>query len=402
MDLTLSEIRRLSLAQQGLLGRNKFGKGINAVESVINRLHYVQIDTISVVERAHHQVLRSRIANYDPSMLATLLQEQRRIFEYWFHAAAFLPMQDYRYSLLTMQGYASKKSIDKKLRAEIIQRISTEGPLQSRDFVAPEGHKSSGWWSWKPAKVALETLFLSGELMVSERRGFQKVYDLAENVLPSHIETSIPSESERGHYYVQRMLSALGPAQAKDIGYPRATVKRFSRVDIQIAISKALQELVEAGEVVLMPLNGKDYYCLSTLLTAVPKRIGTKSVIFLSPFDNVLINRRRLLEVFGFDYQLECYVPAAKRKYGYFCLPILFGDQFIGRMDCKAERSRKRLLIKNVWLEQNIALTDELLAAFLSGMRAYMADLGCASVQLTNCNSSKLMKFLNQQSKRWQ
>ncbi len=143
------------------------------------------------------------------------------MFEYWFHAAAYLPVDDYRYYLPIMKGYRETRDIDNKFRKMITARILGEGLLMSKDFEAPPGHKSSGWWDWKPAKRAMESLFFAGELMIRERKEFQKVYDLAENVLPAHIEQSLPTAQERGDYYVRRMLTALGIAKARDIGYAR-------------------------------------------------------------------------------------------------------------------------------------------------------------------------------------
>ncbi|MCH7815933.1 MAG: YcaQ family DNA glycosylase [Proteobacteria bacterium] len=394
MNLSNRESRRVVLHIQGLLRKQKLGRGINAVHRVIQQIHYVQIDTISVVERSHHHVLHSRVPNYTPAMLEGLLSKRQAIFEYWFHAAAYLPMADYRYYLPIMAGYKQRQTVDKKLRREIISRIKAEGPLQSRDFENLSGHKSGGWWDWKPSKRALESLFLSGELMVRERRGFQKVYDLTENVLPGHVDMSWPTEQQRGHYYARRMLAALGVAQAKEIGYARSTVKYFSNHNIQNSIDSSLQEMLESGEVTQFDLNGLKYYCLSDVLARVPKKMGRKHMRFLSPFDNLVINRKRLLELFDFDYQLECYVPAEKRKYGYFTLPILFGDELIGRMDCKAERKQHRLRINNIWLEPKTRLNEKFIDALTLALHSYMLDLGCERISIVKTDSKTLMQQL--------
>lgn len=394
MNLSIKDVRRLSLFNQGLLRAQQFGRGIEAVEKTIQKIHYLQIDTISVVERAHHHVLRARVSDYEPAMLTSLMTEHRSVFEYWFHAAAFLPIADYRFSLPMMQGYAKKRSINKKLSREIIDRINAEGPLQSRDFKSPPGHRSTGWGGWKPTKIAMEHLFLSGQLMISERRGFQKVYDLTENVLPAWVNTAMPSEGERGRYYVRRMLAAMGAAQRKEIAYPKSTVKRFSDFNIQPCIDGAVNELLEEGELKNFKLGDVEYYCLAQQLESCPQTLGRKRIHFLSPFDNLLINRRRLVDIFNFHYQLECYIPAGRRKYGYFTLPILYGDNFIGRMDCKADRKKSCLLIRQLWLEENVQLQGALLIAFVNALENYSKGLNCLAISIKDSRLNKLIKNL--------
>ena len=372
----------MTLNSQGLLKREQLGRGINAIQKTIDQLHYVQIDTISVVERAHHHVLRSRIRNYKPEMLHKLLAERRSVFEYWAHAASYLPMEDYRFYQPIMKGFAGKNPGQPKIRKEIVRRIQSEGPLQSRDFEAPAGHKSGGWWDWKPAKRELEYMFLSGDLMVCERQGFQKVYDLKENVIPGALDISWPTDSERGQFYIRRMLKSLGLASARDIGYARPTLVRLSGINIQPGINSSLPEMVESGEVTQIEIAGRPYYCLTRTLDELPKKLGPKRVTILSPFDNLVINRRRLLELFNFDYQIECYVPANKRKFGYFALPVLYGDSLVGRMDCKAERNNRLLRINKIWLEPKTKLSEQLVSAFGTALTEYMVDLDADSISI--------------------
>lgn len=174
MSLT-SKLRRIALEQQGLLKTNSFGRGKKAVLRAIQQLGYVQIDTISVVARAHHHVLWSRVGNYRADFLAQLVAE-RELFEYWSHAAAWMPMSDYRFALPRMTQLNDSvwfASCDQKIQREVLKRIEIEGPMRARDFSDPS-HRSGGWWEWKPAKQALEQLFMQGELMVSSRLGFRK------------------------------------------------------------------------------------------------------------------------------------------------------------------------------------------------------------------------------------
>ncbi len=384
--------RRLILNSQGLLTRDPFGVGVPAVQRAIERLSYVQIDTISVVDRAHHHILKNRVSTFAANDLHSLLSKQKTIFEYWSHAAAYLPMQDFRYCLATMSGYRKQRPVDAKMSKEIIRRIRTEGPCQPKNFLQRRTQPTTGWWDWSPVKRVMENMFLAGELMVCERRGFQKVYDLTENVLPEDVDLSQPTAFETGCFYVRAMLGALGIATARDIGYARATLRRLAGVDILPAIEQALLALKESGEVLEFSLNGQCQYVLQETLEKVPSRIGQRRAIILSPFDNLVINRARLSEQFGFKYVLECYLPQAKRRYGYFTLPILFGDQFIARVDAKAHRKQSVLEIKNIWFEQ---LPDQdCLEACDDAFRRFAKQLNCQTIQLPNTRSNRQMANL--------
>ena len=212
-----AKLRRIALNQQGLLKADSFGRGKAATLRAIEHLGYVQIDTISVVERAHHHVLWSRVSNYQPKFLDQLVKE-RKVFEYWFHAASWLPMRDYRFALPRMNRQNGERgwfeNCDKKLVAHILQRVREEGPLRARDFEDTRKGKKQ-WWDWKPAKQALEQLFMQGELMVSARQGFQKVYDLPQRVLPDWVDTRLPTLDEYAGYLINTTLRAHGFATQK-------------------------------------------------------------------------------------------------------------------------------------------------------------------------------------------
>lgn len=395
MTLTISQARRLALSRQGLGKQDAFGRGINAVERTIKTLRYVQIDTISVVDRAHHHVLKTRVSNYQPEHLDNLLTERKSIFEYWHHAASYLPIEDYRFYLPLMRGYGASRKIDPKISKKILARIRAEGPLRSKDFEAPAGKRASGWWDWKPAKLAMEQLFLAGQLMVAERQGFQKCYDLTERVLPEDTDTRLPNDHERARFYVTRILASQGVSRPQDIGYMRIVTSSFEKYKILPGIRTALKELSESGEVVPVPIGKETYYALREDIDNLPKRLGNKRLILLSPFDNLVINRQKLSQLFNFDYQIECYVPEAKRKYGYFTLPLLLGDEFIGRLDCKAHRAQNLLAVKNIWLEPGISVTDELVQYFYDALTRYASDLNCSSVKIETADNKQLLKPLS-------
>lgn len=266
--------------------------------------------------------------------------------------------------------------------------------MQSKDFEAPPGQKSNGWWTWKPAKRALEELFLSGELMVTERRGFQKVFDLTERVLPADIDLSAPTDEERARFYVDQMLSAQGIARPQDIGYMRHIASRWEKYKIMPGIQSALSEGVSSGDIVASEINGETYYAKLAHIEAMPKRLSRNRVQILNPFDNIVINRSKLEGLFDFQYQIECYVPADKRQYGYYTLPLLLGDEFIGRIDCKAHRDKSLFTVNNLWLESNRHATDEIARLIADAVQVFASQHDCAEVQILNCAEKSLHKPL--------
>ena len=378
MELSQRDARKLFLKQQGLLRENEFGRGKSATNKAIQQLSYVQIDTISVINRAHEHVLYNRVGNYNPVHLKKLVQE-REIFEYWSHAAAYLPFKDFRYSLPVMKGFRNTRQCDDKLAAEVLARISTEGPLRSRDFEDTSGRKRGGWWQWKPAKQVLEHLFFSGELMVTRREGFQKVFDLTENVIPSAVDISEPTLEEWTRFIVQSMVRALGIATEYDIGYAKPIIRRLSKITLKDPLKIAISALVAEGQLIEVNVQGRVCYTTEQLLGLLPVRSTRQSVRLLSPFDNVVINRQRTLELFDFNYLLECYVPAPKRKYGYFSLPLLYGDSLIGRLDAKAHRKHNQLRVNNLVLEPHVKVEDQLIQTLASGIAKFAKDHDCDS-----------------------
>ncbi|MEK7355118.1 MAG: crosslink repair DNA glycosylase YcaQ family protein, partial [Bdellovibrionota bacterium] len=333
MKLSREDARRLLLHSHGLNRVAPFGLGPEGTLEALRRTGYVQIDTISVVPRAHHHILWSRVPDYTPKMLHDL-QVEAKLFEYWSHAAAYLPIESYRFGLPRMKRIRKTKhwfEKDKKAMRAILSRIKREGPLQARDFEAPTGHKSGNWFQWKPNKKALEALFHEGRLVIRERRGFQKVYDLPERYLPSDIASVCPTGKELMRHLIESSMNANGFTTARMAGYLRQIGKE---------ITAELSAMFKRGDIVAVEIEGMKDPAFST--PAILARLGEASldesrVKLLSPFDNMVIQRAPLKALFDFDYQIEVYVPAPKRKYGYFSLPILRGDRFLGRVDTKAD-----------------------------------------------------------------
>ena len=382
-EISIREARRIGLHRQGLLKRDSFGRGKSAVARVIDRLGYVQIDTISVVDRAHHHILKTRVPNYTEQMLDHLVSRSKEVFEYWSHAAAYLPLKDYRFYRPMMEGFrrSQERELDTTLAAEILARIRNEGPLQSRDFQSPESARSNGWWDWKPAKETLERLFLAGRLMIARRAGFQKVYDLTENVLPSGIDTTTPSPEQWHRFLVLRVLRGYGIATAGNITGACRTAGRFVKRPLRKGLLNALRELTAEGHLEQVRCDGQIWYTFSGALDELPARLPRKEIRFLSPFDHAVIDRKRTADLFQFDYQIECYLPETRRTYGYYCLPILWGDELIGRIDAKAVRSAGVLEVRGLFLEPRVKRDARLEGALAEGIRRLAEANGCAAVR---------------------
>ena len=375
----LARLRRLALSAQGLLQAQPYGRGLAGARRAINHLGYVQIDTISVVERAHHHVFHSRVPDFKPPMTNQMLLDGD-IFEYWTHAAAFLPIADFRFSLPYKHAIKSGQTHwyrdpDKKLMGELLARIRSDGPIRSRD-VETNTRKRAGWWDWKPAKKALEQMYMEGDLMVCDREGFQKTYDLTERVLPSHVNLQMPSMEEFAAHIVDQQLRCHGFASVKGLTYQRrnAELRKAVKVLVNAGLEQRTLEQVRvsSGEVFIVESGAHE--------RRLPQLKSRMSI--LSPFDNSVIQRERLKALFQYDYQLECYVPAAKRQYGYFCLPLLYRDKFIGRMDCKAHRKTRHLEIKSLHLEPHNFDEDLLITTFAEAIKKFCQFQQCDSVSL--------------------
>ena len=348
------------------------------VEKALCQIGHVQIDTISVVARAHHHILYNRVARYDESLLNRLVKAHRA-FEYWCHAACYLPMRDYRFALPMMRGVANGEwgwwhHNRTRACAPGAGSDSRRGAAVRQGFRRFTRQRRTGWWDRKPAKRALEQLFMEGELVSIERQGFQKRYELAERFLPSNVDMREPDVEEHANHLIDMTMRAHGFATARTINYPRRDPEVRAMVRQQVA------EQVRAGGLIARrTAAGEPIYARPGAFDGPPKRFAPM-VRILSPFDNVVIQRRRAAEVFDFDYTIECYVPEAKRRYGYFALPLLWRDRLVGRMDCKAHRSRGLFEIKALFLEGDV--TDAFLSAFGEAVVDYAAFTGCAGVEV--------------------
>jgi len=392
--------RRIALKAHLLDSRLKMPNGKEGIARTVEALGYVQIDTISVIERAHHIVLWTRRADYDPGILHELQSRDRRIFEYVSRALFYLPMSDYRYFLPRMRRFEDPYSKWEKQRLEkygrmmkpALERLRKDGPASSRELAEKLGTRRTSEDMPHVTKRALELLSLRGDVMVAERRNFHRIYDLTERVIPTGLDTSMPDDVEVGRYCVRRALGTYGLATAKEI-------REYSHAADKESISTALRDLSDNGELVSLQLEGENnsgnYILAETLVSSGGLRKAKSVVQLLSPFDSLIIQRDRVRRLFDFDYTLECYVPPSKRKHGYFVHPILFGEELVGRLDPKADRKSKTLLVQSLLLEPGFDAGDAFLKTLAARLWGFARFNACENIKVVKSSPSGLCKKLN-------
>ncbi len=387
-SLSKQEAQKLVLLSQKIPVTKQTGSALDTTLSAIEQLGYIQIDTISVIQRAHHHTLWTRNSRYQNSHLDQLVTD-KKVFEYWSHAAAYLPMCDYRYSLVRKNAIASGEQNhwyerDEKIIKSVYKRIKEEGPLMAKDFEYTGKERID--WASKPAKRALEYLFMQGDLMIPYRKNFHKVYDLTERVLPGDIDTSMPSEEEYARFLITRYLEANGLGQASEIAYLLKNTKAL--------IVENLKKMLSNGELVQFKLGENIYFALPNSLDLLGKSLSNNKLKILSPFDNLLIQRKRMQAIFDFDYQIECYVPEEKRKFGYFSLPILWDGKLVARMDCKADRKKSVFHINHLALEPALRKTDAFLVDLGKELAPFIQFNECTAIEVHKTTPTNLRKEL--------
>jgi uncharacterized protein YcaQ len=387
--LSKTEARKILLRAQFPGG---VAKGKNGTLQVIDRLGYLQIDSIHIVERAHHQALYARQRGYDPEFLHRLQAADRAICEVWTHAASFVPMKDLRFYWPRLGIYSDHRynavwlRENRKLAQAVLERIREEGPLSSSEFDTKRKKRSSGWWDWKPDKHALERLLSAGKLMVRERRKFQRVYDIPERVLPEGIDLGKPTEEEATRFAVRRLFGSRGIVNRKTIKWSEHK---------KHALNDAIDAAIRTGELEEAEIAGlpnERYLVARDCLTG--RTIGRDRVRILSPFDNLILDRQATRALFDFEYSLECYLPAPKRKWGYYCMPLLWNGSLVGRIDPKADRHNETLIVRGLWLEPKVRLTDSLVEALREALDDYATFNGCQAVRIDGCEPKTLRKTL--------
>lgn len=339
-------------------------------------MHVLQIDTIHVVARSPYLVLWSRLGDYDPRWLEDLLAEGK-LFEYWSHAACFLPIEDYALYRRMMQnrqddetGWQRWMDDHADLVNKLMTHIRENGAVRSADFERTDGVVGN-WWNWKDEKTALEGLWTLGDLMITKRHNFQRVYDLRERVLPSWDDNDVPEAEAVHKAFVLNTVQALGVTKAAWI----ADYFRMYKRDALMALDK----LVKQGLVETIPVEGwkePGYFHTEqrkAVESALKGKIPVSKTTLLSPFDPLVWDRARALNLFSFDYKIEVYTPAPKRKYGYFTLPILHNNAIIGRLDPKAHRKDGIFEVKAVHLEPGVIVDDTMISSLKQALQACAA-----------------------------
>ena len=379
--LDKSQARKIIINAAGLARPAQFGFGIDAVYKLIDHLGFVQLDTNYVVERAHNHVMFARIPDYDTRWIDALCKEGR-IFEYFTADAGYLPMEDFRFSLPVKEAFRlqgkplSRPEIN--LMQQIMDQVERDGAVKVGDFENDRVEASMGWWDWRPAKIALERLYLEGKLMISRDTKFHKTYDVPLNLVPQETNITMPTKKEFARFVIKRTLGALGISSVKEMAW------RARRVNGNL-IKTELEIMVQEGEVVPVSVEGVKglLYMLAEQNIDV---VLSDHVFILSPFDILNVFRHRLSVFFDFDYQIECFVPAPKRLYGYFSLPVLAGEMFIARMDAKADRKKKVLIVHNIHFE-DVDVSADVLQKFIVSLKAFAQFNQCHDLTFGKSNN---------------
>ena len=373
-ELSAAEARRLALSSLGFGAQKPRRAGAAHVRATAERLGAIQIDSVNVLARAHYLPTFSRYGPYPMSALDDLAHGRRELFEYWGHAACFLPLDLYPVLRWRMENQCEAWAGIRGKKKDFIQAVSDElaerGPLSASEL-SNAGKSRGPWWGWSDGKEALELLFRMGRVAIAGRRNFERLYDIPERVFPSALlhSPAIAAADARKALLV-RAARAMGVGTAKDIAqyfhidawWDRLTVKGRRA---PATLDAAFDELVEEGRLQRVNVEGWKPSAYVVPGARVPRSVESRAVV--SPFDPVMWERKWTKAVFGFDYQIEIYVPAPKRIHGYYVLPFLMGDRFAARVDLKADRKTSTLIVHAAYLEDGLkpgpvaaALADEL------------------------------------------
>lgn len=394
-SLSLKQARRLALSAQGFNGRQPPATITSRhVTQLIERLGVLQIDSVNALVRSHYLPLYSRLGNYPQKLLdqaAWSQGRQRKLFEYWGHEASLLPVELYPLMRWRMQRASRGEGIYQQMAkfgreqqatiARVLQAVRDQGALGAGSLNTRQ-ERAGPWWDWSEEKHALEWLFAAGEVTVAGRRGFERLYDLPERVLPSSIINHPQlSEADAQRGLLLHAVKALGVGTEKDI-------RDYFRQDPAPARA-GLAELVEEGAIEVVQVKGwkQPAYVLPEF--KVPKKVTTSAL--LSPFDSLIWERARTERLFDFHYRLEIYTPAHKRVYGYYVLPFLHNERIAARVDLRAERAAGRLAVHAVH-EEEPGLDEEGMFALATNLRRLADWLGLPEV-LINCQRASAARL---------
>jgi len=383
--------RRLLLDLQGLAGHPARRMGPEELYDLIERMGFVQLDSIVTVERAHHLTLFSRNQTYRRSDLARLLEKDRTLFEHWTHDASVIPTAwfgHWKHRFERVSGrlrnntwFAERIGPDAEaVIASVLDHVRQHGPTMSRELADEDGRRAGPWWGWGPHKAALEFLWWSGELSVVRRENFQKVYDLTDRVIPDHHRGHSPDYAEHVEWACSTALDRLGIATSGELAAFWDAITPADAKEWVANNSHRLQPVSVIPADIGKPRPSMAWRHVEDLLATVPDPPGRLRC--LSPFDPVVRDRNRAMRLFGFDYRFEAFVPAPKRRYGYYVLPFLEGDRLVGRACMKFHRDRGCLTVNNVWWEKGTKPGKGRVAALESEFERLRRFLGAETVNI--------------------
>jgi uncharacterized protein YcaQ len=371
--LTQLAARRLWISAQRLDRAEPFGRGPAATAACVKHLGYVQIDTIHVIERSHHHILFSRIPRYQRSDLAAVQSVEKSVFEYWTHALAYVALVDYRFFVRYMRSHQGSPHVwytgvtDQQIR-RMLARIERDGPLTMRDIdddVLVD--KDHAWASRKPSKRVLQLAFYRGYLTISQRVGMLKTYELTKRHFGWTRPPRAATSAECDDYVLERALRSQGLVSLDSVCHLEPSRKP--------AVAKLIERRIAKKTLVRVDVLGAErvqHWAAPELLEQKPLREPSVTHL-LSPFDPLVIQRKRLALFFDYQHRFEAYVPREKRIYGYFALPVLVGDRIRAVIDLKTDRAAKKLLIQNwTWLPgTKSAETKRRIEAALDGFERF-------------------------------
>jgi uncharacterized protein len=360
------------------------GTGLAAL---IDRIGFVQVDSINTVARAHHMILWSRRQSYRPEALKLLLERDRALWEHWTHDASILPVALFPMWQLRFQRDADRLHANWKswfrdgYEAQfdrILRRIEDHGPVKSADVSEGEARGKGGWWDWHPSKTALEWLWRTGQLAITARDGFHKVYDLTERVIPAVHRGTVPDRAIKVDWACGSALDHLGFGTSGEIAaYWNAVTPDEAKAWVRAALA--------SGDVIEVDVTGaagqpRRMVTRPASLSEIPAE-PTSRLRILSPFDPALRDRDRAEHLFGFRYRIEVFVPEPKRVYGYYVFPVMEGDRLVGRIDAKAFRDDGALRVKAFWPEPGVKLGTGRLAKLESELDRLARFADCDRVE---------------------
>ncbi|MFJ2542354.1 winged helix-turn-helix domain-containing protein [Microbacterium sp. NPDC087589] len=353
--LSAAQARRIALAAQGFSRARPVSVSARHIHRAMDRLGVLQIDSVNVFARSHYMPLFSRLGAYEPALFDRVFHSRTTHYvEYMAHEATFIPIEDWPLWRFRMDHFRARwaaadswMSTNTRTLRWVQDELRARGPLRPADLRDDAPRERGTWWDWDDVKLALEHLWRTGDVAISGRKGFERTYALAEQVIPDAILSQQVPREEAIRELTRRAARSSGVATQSDLA-------DYHRIRDRAAVTQAIADLVDVGEIVPVSVRGWDrggrpLPSWRHRDAVLPRRIDAAAL--LTPFDPVVWFRDRALRAFELDYRIEIYVPAEKRRYGYYSLPVLVGDRIVARVDLKADRATSTLQVQSAWWE---------------------------------------------------